>query len=160
MDAQQVRLAVCDGRSETSAPALLVGIASSDLKSVNQHFGSAVALATYRVTADSVALSCVTRFDAANHDGNESKLPAKIEALKGCAAVFCEAAGGSAVKQLLAAGIQPVKLEAGTPVNEVLAWMQGEIRKPTLAWVSKALQASGPRDESRFNAMASEGWDG
>ena len=156
-----VRLGVCDDRPEATGPALSVGIASSDLVKVDQHFGSASRFAIYRVTADRADLLSVARFDAAEHDGNESKLPAKIAALEGCAAVFCQAAGGSAVRQLLAVGIQPIKLEAGATVGETLAWLRKEIKAPTLPWVAKALQADIQRDDpSRFDAMENEGWDG
>jgi len=138
-----------------------VGIASSDLVKVDQHFGSASRLGIYRVTADRADLVSVARFDAADHDGNESKLPAKITALAGCAAVFCHAAGGSAVRQLLAVGIQPIKLDAGATVGQTLTWLRKEIKKPTLPWVIKALQPDTQRDDpSRFDTMESEGWNG
>src|SRR5271166_4329990 len=152
-----VRLAVRDDRPATTGPALSVGIATSDLVKVDQHFGSASRFGIYRVTADRADLLSVARFDAAEHDGNESKLPAKIAALEGCAAVFCQAAGGSAVKQLLAVGIQPIKLEAGVTVGETLTWMRKEITAPTLPWVVKALQSDTQRDDpGRFDAMETE----
>lgn len=40
-----------------------------------------------------------------------TKLAQKIAALAGCAAVYCLAVGGSAIRQLLAAGIQPIRLD-------------------------------------------------
>jgi len=156
-----VRLAVCDDRPAATGPALSVGIASSDLVKVDQHFGSASRLGIYRVTADRADLVSVARFDAEAHDGNESKLPAKIAALEGCVAVFCQAAGGSAVRQLLAVGIQPIKLDAGATVGQTLTWMRKEIKKPTMPWVQKALQPDTQRDDpGRFDAMETEGWNG
>jgi nitrogen fixation protein NifX len=138
-----------------------VAIASSDLVKVDQHFGSASRFGIYQVTPDRADLLSVARFDAAEHDGNESKLPAKIAALEGCVAVFCQAAGGSAVRQLLAVGIQPIKLDAGANVGQMLTWMRNELKKPTLPWVVKALQADTTRDDAgRFDAMESEGWNG
>jgi nitrogen fixation protein NifX len=138
-----------------------VGIASSDLVKVDQHFGSASRFGIYRVTADRADLVSVARFDAAEHDGNESKLPAKIAALAGCVAVFCQAAGGSAIRQLLAVGIQPVKLNPGATVGQTLTWMRKEIKEPTLPWVIKALQPETRRDDpDRFDSMETEGWNG
>jgi nitrogen fixation protein NifX len=139
---------------------LKVGIASSDLARVDQHFGSAARIGIYRVTKDRADLVHVARFDMAEHDGNESKLPAKIAALEGCTAVFCVAAGGSAIRQLLAVGIQPIKLDAGTAVGQTLTWMRTQIKQPTVAWVVKALQAGTQSDDlARFDAMESEGWN-
>ena len=109
-----VRLAVYGEASGTkSTPVLCVAFATSDVANIDEHFGSATRFATYRVFVDHDELVNVTPFHQAEHDGNEGKLPAKIAALEGCAAVFCRAVGGSAVRQLLAQGIQPIKVEAG-----------------------------------------------
>jgi hypothetical protein len=62
----------------------------------------------------------LAEFPPESMDGNEGKLPAKIAALAGCAAVYCLAAGGSAVKQLLAAGVQPVRLDDEAPHRTLL----------------------------------------
>jgi nitrogen fixation protein NifX len=156
-----MRLGPRDDRPAATGPALNVAIASSDLVRVDQHFGSATRLGIYRVTAERADLVQVARFDAAEHDGNEGKLAAKIAALEGCAAVFCQAAGGSAVRKLLAVGIQPIKLEPGATVGETLTWMRNEIKKPNLPWVVKALQPDTQRDDpGRFDAMETEGWNG
>jgi nitrogen fixation protein NifX len=156
-----IRLGLRDDRRAAAGPALTVALASSDLVKVDQHFGSATRFGIYRVTADRADLLSVARFDAAEHDGNEGKLPAKIAALQGCVAVFCQAAGGSAVRQLLAVGIQPIKLDAGATVGQTLTWMRKEIKSPTLPWVIKALQTDTQReDPGRFDAMETEGWNG
>jgi nitrogen fixation protein NifX len=112
------------------------------------------------VNAGGAEMQQVVSFDAVNHDGNEQKLPAKIAAISGCAAIFCLAVGGSAIKQLVAGGVQPVKVNDGATIHETLAWLQKELTQPTTPWVAKAL-AQQPRQESagRFDAMAAEGWD-
>jgi nitrogen fixation protein NifX len=111
------------------------------------------------VTAEGSELLHVERFDPAARDGNENKLPAKIAALDGCAAVVCLAVGGSGIRQLLAAGVQPIKVDAGAKVAAVLAALRGEVRAAAAPWVAKALRASAP-DAGRFDAMADEGWNG
>ena len=90
-------------------------------------------------------------------DGNESKLPAKIAALAGCAAVYCLAAGASAVKQLLAAGIQPIRLDDEAEIEPILKQISTAIREGGLPWVDKALKKGS--DGARFDQMAAEGWD-
>lgn len=145
----------CDEQSELS-----VAFASSDLSAIDEHFGSATRLVVYRVTAGGAELQQVVSFDAVNHDGNEQKLPAKIAALSGCAAIFCQAVGGSAIKQLMASGVQPIKVNDSATIHETLTWLQSELKQPKTPWVVKAL-AQQLREESagRFDAMAAEGWD-
>jgi len=156
-----VRLTVYDEGAGTGAgPVLCVAFATSDVSVIDEHFGSATRFATFRVWADQDELKSVTPFDQAEHDGNEGKLPAKIAALEGCAAVFCRAVGGSAVRQLLAQGIQPIKVEAGTTIRQTLAFLRGELARPTAPWIVKALARSEQQDVSRFDTMASEGWEG
>jgi nitrogen fixation protein NifX len=156
-----LRLAVCDEQQGVgTGPALSVAFATSDVSLIDEHFGSATRFATYRVWGDRDELISVTPFQQAEHDGNEGKLAAKIAALQGMAAVFCQAVGGSAVRQLLAQGIQPIKVEAGTTIRETLAFLRGEVANPTAPWIVKALSRAQPQDVSRFDSMASEGWEG
>ena len=138
-----LRLAVCDEQAGTgTGPALCVAFATSDVSVIDEHFGSATRFAAFRVWSDQDELINVTPFDQAGHDGNEGKLAAKITALEGCAAVFCQAVGGSAIRQLLAQGIQPIKVEAGTTIRQTLAFLRGELARPTAPWIVKALAAS------------------
>jgi nitrogen fixation protein NifX len=158
---QPVRLTVRDAASTAVGPALQVAFATSGLTTVDQHFGSATRFAIYRVSAGGSDLLNLTQFDEVKHDGNESKLPAKIAALQGCSAVFCQAVGGSAVRQLIAAGIQPLKVEPGATIAETLALLRAEIDRARTPWVVKALQrVRQAGDPSRFDTMAEDGWDG
>jgi nitrogen fixation protein NifX len=99
-----------------------------------------------------------TQFGRLGMDGNEDKLAAKIAALEGCIAVYCQAVGASAVNQLRARGIQPVKVEGGAAIIDLIAALQEELRAGPSAWLARALEARQPRDASRFDAMAEEGW--
>jgi nitrogen fixation protein NifX len=159
-----VRLTICDDKNAgaTASPSLDVAFATSDFEVVDQHFGSATRFAIYRVSTQRADLLNLTQFEEAKHVGNENKLPAKIAALKGCAAVFCQAVGGSAIQQLLAGGIQPIKVNPNTQVRETLAWLRAEIGQGSTPWVVKALRRSGRGDASlsRFDAMEEEGWYG
>lgn len=95
-------------------------------------------------------------FAAEAMDGNENKLAEKIDALSGCAAMYCLAVGGSAVRQLLAAGIQPMKLDEAVPIDGLLLALSEAIRDGGVPWIAKALRQDG--DASRFERMAEEGW--
>jgi nitrogen fixation protein NifX len=138
---------------------LKLAFASDDRTRVNQHFGAAEGFVIHQVSADSSQLVGVGEFPPEAMDGNEGKLGAKVEFLTGCAAVFVLAIGASAIKQLLAAGIQPVRVAGSDRIEDIVADVQGAIREGGVAWVDKAM-ANARRDNSRFARMANEDWDG
>lgn len=137
---------------------LKVAFASSDRKHVDQHFGAARAFTVYAVDATSISLVEVAEFMETAMDGHEGKLAAKIALLAGCTAVYCQAIGASAIQQLLAQSIQPVKVAEGTSIDSLTGALQAELVSGPSGWIAKALQRRAPRDASRFDAMAQEGW--
>jgi nitrogen fixation protein NifX len=145
-----------EGRSVTS---VRIAFASLDRCVVDQHFGAARAFAIHEVSAGAAPLVEVTEFIDTAQDGNENKLPGKIATLTGCAAVYCLAAGASAVKQLLAHGIQPIRVEEGAAIDALIADIQHEIASGPGGWLAKALKTRAPVDAKRFDAMEAEGWE-
>ncbi|MEW6765252.1 MAG: NifB/NifX family molybdenum-iron cluster-binding protein [Pseudomonadota bacterium] len=138
---------------------LRIAFASTDRQHVDQHFGAALAFAIYSVSEDGARLEEIAEFAPEAMDGNEDKLAPKMDLLTGCAAVYCQAVGASAVQQLLARGIHPVKVEPGTRIADALAMLRQELRDGPSGWLAKALQQAGkPRDANRFAAMADEDW--
>ncbi len=137
---------------------LRVAFASNDRSTVNQHFGAAEGFAIYALDGERAQLVEVAEFLPESMDGNENKLPSRIAMLAGCAAVYCLAAGASAVKQLLAAGVQPIRLDDETEIEGLLQQISQALRNGGIAWVDKAMrEARG--DHDRFDRMAEEGWD-
>lgn len=135
---------------------LKVAFATDDRVRVNQHFGAALGFAIYALDEDRAKLVEVAEFAEDSMDGNDNKLPAKINTLAGCAAVYCLAVGGSAVRQLLAHGIQPIRLEAETTIESLLGELRKAVRDGGIPWVDKALKRD--KDDTRFDRMAEEGW--
>lgn len=136
---------------------LRIAFASSDRLHVNQHFGSAEGFFIYDVVPDKASLVAVGEFPAAAMDGNEDKLAAKIDFLDGCAAVFVMAVGGSAIKQLMASGVQPVRVTEVGRIGDLLAGIQCGMRSGGVPWIDKALAAQ--RNPQRFAAMAEASWE-
>lgn len=137
---------------------LRIAFASRDRIRVDQHFGAAEGFVLYAVDAERARLAGVVAFPAESMDGNENKLGDKIAALAGCAAVYCLAVGGSAVRQLLAAGIQPIKFDAAENIDAILHSLSAGIRDGGVAWIDKALRRSTDTDAGRFERMLAEGW--
>ena len=79
--------------------------------------------------------------------------------LDGCIAVYCRACGASAVRQLLAIGVQPVKVAEAARIDELLDSLQAELREGPSTWLAKAIRRVGPGSGHRFDAMLNEAWD-
>lgn len=139
-----------------NAATLKIAFATSDRVLVDQHFGAAAGFAIYAVDGEGARLVEVTEYPLESMDGNEDKLASRIAALAGCAAVYCLAVGGSAVRQLLAGGVQPVRVESETPIDSLLHMLCKAVRDGGVAWIDRVVHRT--HDKSRFDRMAEEGW--
>ena len=156
------RLKILDCDTEATAmeeTALKVAFASTDMKHVNQHFGSAESFVIYALDPEHSRMLEVAQFGELAQDGNEDKLITKMSALQGCIAVYSQAVGASAVRQLKTLGIQPVKVSAGTEISELLESIQEELRSGPATWLARAIDAQKPSNPQRFDDMEAEGWD-
>jgi len=156
------RLTIVDGNTEADGmqdTALRLAFASTDMKHVDQHFGSAESFVIYAVDMDQAHMLEVIQFGQLAQDGNEDKLIHKIKALEGCIAVFSQAVGSSAVAKLKARGIQPVKVAAGDEIGDMIESVQYELRSGPAAWLARAIEAQKPADPNRFTEMEHEGWE-
>jgi len=136
--------------------ALKIAFATTDMETVNQHFGSAKSFAIYAVNMDDAQLLEAAQFGELQQDGNEDKLSVKIELLNGCAAVYCQAVGGSAINQLIAKNIQPVKVHEGGKITDLIVDLQNEMKAGPSSWLAKAINQH--KSPDRFNRMEDEGW--
>lgn len=135
-----------------------VAFASNDRQRVNQHFGAAEAFALYDITPSGASLVAVGDFPPEAMDGNEGKLAAKVDFLKGCAAVYVMAIGASAIRLLMAAGVQPIRINETDAIDELIGEVSTAIKDGGVPWVDRALAAK--KDTSRFAQMEAEGWEG
>lgn len=147
-----------DDGTAMNTPMLKIAFATSDRVVVDQHFGAAVGFAIYAVNGASAHLVEATEYPLESMDGNEDKLATRIAGLAGCAAVYCLAVGGSAVRQLLAGGVQPVRVEAETSIETLLNTVRKAVREGGVAWIDKHLRHERHDDTRRFDRMAEEGW--
>lgn len=138
-----------------------VAFASTDRTRVNQHFGAAEGFVIYEVTPDKATLVGVAEFAEEAMDGNEDKLAAKVDFLEGCAAVYVMAIGASAIKKLMAKGIQPIRVNEIDAVDELLGEISRAMSEGGVAWIDRAVAAQDKQSGGdRFAAMEEEGWEG
>jgi len=154
--ARKLRLVDSQIEDELVNRALRVGFATKNQQHVDQHFGSCASIAIYLVTPHETHLHEVVAFETANQDGNEDKLAVRIEALEGCAALYCQAIGASAIAQLKKKGVQPLKVTPNMPITAQLQQLRHELRESPAFWMLHALEAE--KDASRFDDMEAEGW--
>lgn len=157
---RKLKLLKIDALEKPAEPAvrIRVAFASSDLKKVDQHFGSAERFVLYDVIPEGHDLQQVFEFGSLDQDGNEQKLLEKFVALDGCVAVYCLAVGPSAVRQLMSLNIQPLKVPVGTSISSLLGDLHKELQQGPEGWLARALSAKEGKEESRFDEMEEEGW--
>ena len=142
-------------------PSIKAAFATSDRHRVDQHFGAASALLIYAVTAEQATVIEFAQFGDLDRDGHEDKLAAKLALLQGCAVVYCQAVGGSAIQQLLARGSNP---SGWMPAP--LSLLCSPLFRPLCAaaaapaWLNRAIvrQRQTESADTRFVAMEAEGW--
>lgn len=117
-----------------------VAFASLDGDMVDQHFGSAQSFYLYAVDADNAELVTKTEFGQQKQDGNEDKLKPKLAWLQGADAVYCGSVGGSATRQLIALGVNPLKVSGGPDVEELIESLQDQLRGTPELWLARVLK--------------------
>jgi nitrogen fixation protein NifX len=164
-----------------------VAFATTDKSRVDLHFGAGERFVIYDVSPGEAELVAVGEFVPAVMKGEnknkslpkgeiiipgeeaqakpgeldkppEDKVVAKLEFLKGCAAVYAASIGTSSIKRLMATGIQPIIVDNGHDIVDLLNEVSLALAQGGLAWVEKAMAK--PKAPDRFDAMLEEGWQG
>ena len=141
-----------------------IAFATSNRVSVDQHFGASTGFAIYGIDETRTRLIELVEFpeSPAGPDGGSShnRLAEKIAALDGCAAVYCLAVGGGAVRQLLAKGIQPMRLDDAMPIDALLDELRRLAYVGGVAWIDRAVRRARGRDGvERLAQLADEVWE-
>lgn len=137
---------------------LMVAFASSDGECVNQHFGSSQGFHVYGVTGDSATLMATKVFPKEKKDGNEDKLKPKLKWLHGSDLVYVGSVGGSATKQLVMLGVNPIEVKGGPEIEEIIEELQGELNGAMSPMLQRVVQKKTAKSDSRFEDMEEEGW--
>ena len=128
---------------------LKIAFASTDRARVDLHFGGADRLVVYDVSAgraDFVGVGQFVRAEQAGHDVRtglentaQDKLAAKLAFLQDCTAVYAANIGSSAIRRLMLAGIQPIIVDEGHDVIDLLNEVSLAICCGGLPWVERAV---------------------
>lgn len=133
---------------------LRIAFASSDGVTVNLHFGGAESLVVYDVApglADLVGIGKFLKAEQVGESGRagltgtaHDKVLVKLDFLEGCHAVYAASVGTSSIRRLMAAGIQPIIVDNGHEILDLLNEVSLALVYGGLAWVDRAKARTGP----------------
>jgi nitrogen fixation protein NifX len=127
---------------------LRIAFASSDRTTVNLHFGGAESLMIYDVCPGQADLVGVGEFMKAETVGEtgrtgltgtiQDKVLPKLDFIGECAAVYAASIGSSSIRRLMKLGIQPIIVDTGHEILDLLNEVSLALAHGGLAWVDRA----------------------
>jgi nitrogen fixation protein NifX len=127
---------------------LRIAFASNDGATVNLHFGGAESLVVYDVApgqADLVGVGTFVKAEQVGESGRvgvtgtvQDKVLVKLDFLDGCHAVYAASIGTSSIRRLMTAGIQPIIVDNGHDIVDLLNEVSLALVYGGLAWVDRA----------------------
>ncbi|QGM44282.1 NifB/NifX family molybdenum-iron cluster-binding protein [Methylocystis heyeri] len=133
---------------------LKIAFASSDQERVNLHFGGAEQLVIFDVSPGRADLLGVQQFIKAEPVGEsgrsgltdsvQDKVIPKLEFVDGCAAVYAASIGGNSVRRLMLMGVQPIVVDDGHEILDLLNEVSLALVYGGLPWVEKAKKKAAP----------------
>lgn len=147
-----------------------IAFASNDHTHVNLHFGAADSLVIYEVAPGEAELAGIGQFVRVEMKGEnkdrgkprepleaaapepvieaimvpEDKVIAKLDFLEGCAAVYAASIGASSIKRLMARQIQPIIVDNGHDIEDLLNEVSLALTYGGLSWVDRAKRKTRP----------------
>jgi nitrogen fixation protein NifX len=156
---------------------LRIAFASSDRTHVDLHFGGGERLVVFDVSPGRADLVGTGEFIKAELKGenrdrglsraelspdapvavtigpDEDKVAAKLDFLQGCTAVYAAQIGASSIKRLLGIGVQPIIVDNGYDIHDLLNEVSLAMFHGGLSWVERAMAKA---REARTRELAAE----
>lgn len=129
----------------TMNSALRVAFATKDMEEVNAHFGGAKEFVVYNVSKDGYEVSEVIKTDTSELE-DDDKTDFRVRALKGINIMYCESIGGTAAAKVIRAGINPMKANEGTLIEDLLKNLVTMINGNPPPWIKNIIQMETPHD--------------
>ncbi len=118
--------------------AMKVAFASKDMQTVNAHFGAAKEFVIYKISKEGFELDGIIKTDTTDLEGDD-KTDSKVKALQGINIVYCESIGGTAAAKVIRGGINPMKIENESKIEDVLKELLKMINNNPPPWVRKIM---------------------
>ncbi|WP_432463308.1 NifB/NifX family molybdenum-iron cluster-binding protein [Agarivorans sp. QJM3NY_33] len=134
-----------------------VAFASDSKQNLDQHFGSAHTFLVYGFGEQHIQLIEALQFEPSLPGHDSKRLQQRVNALKGCAAVFSTACGRGAMQQLKQAGILGIMADAGEPLSALLEELHQQFVEHPLPWM-RATDDCAEQQQQRLNELLDEPW--
>jgi len=160
MNLNKRRLQIEPGPNECDFK-IKVAFATQNRQSVDQHFGSSLGMLIYGIAEQEWHLLEAIEYSVS--DRVHDKLPSRINDLSECSAVFCNACGAAAIRQLIEQNIQPIKVHEGYSIHQLLSEVQQELQQGPSGWLARAMkQREEPEtpesSQERLSQLMDEEW--
>ncbi|ADD67828.1 nitrogen fixation protein NifX [Denitrovibrio acetiphilus DSM 12809] len=118
-----------------------IAFCTTDMETVNQHFGRADKVAIYDIDDKEYSLAEVREFIPVDPDNPEHKVDTetKAEALRDCAILYVAEIGGPAAAHVIKNRIHPVKVTEPVQITEVLDNLKTTLAGNPAPWLKKAM---------------------
>jgi nitrogen fixation protein NifX len=111
-----------------------IAFASSDGKTIDQHFGWSKTFYLYRV--DKETSECLKVIDSSEEpEGEKEKLTYKIGTIEEADIMYCTQIGPTASKMVQAAGIHPARVAEGEAIEAAIAQIQEMLAGQPPIWL-------------------------
>jgi len=125
--------------------ALRVAFATKDMEEINAHFGGAKEFVVYNVSQDGYQVSEVIKTDTSELE-DDDKTDFRVRALKGINIMYCESIGGTAAAKVIRAGINPMKVNEPTQIEDVLKSLVRMINGNPPPWIKQIINMKTEHD--------------
>lgn len=141
---------------------LRIAFASTDRVHVDLHFGGAESLVIFDVAPGQADLVGVAEFVKAEQTGTDGraglagtvqdKVIPKLDFVQGCAAVYAASIGANSIKRLMAMGVQPIIVDVGHDILDLLNEVSLALVYGGLPWIDRAkANAAKPETAERID---------
>jgi len=113
-----------------------VAFATKDMTSIDDHFGWAKQFAVYEINKEGFSLCGIVKTEE-GVDTEDEKINSKIEAIKDCAIVYCQAIGPTAAAKVIKHHIHPIKIDKPTEIEEALGALQTMLKGNPPPWIKR-----------------------
>ncbi len=141
-------------------PLLKVAFATRSRVMIDEHFGHARTFLIYGVDYSGYQMLDALEFTGQQVEGH-NRLPDKVSLLKECDAVYCNACGASALRQLLAQQVFPIRVDDDVSISESLQQIEHDLNHQPAGWMTRAIKHDPRSDDgadSYLDSLLDEPW--
>lgn len=136
------RIRIVDNETKPKGGRMKVAFATKDLSTIDEHFGWAKQFAIYEIGKEGFKLSEVVK-TAESIDAEDEKINSKIDAIKDCSIVYCQAIGPTAAAKVIKNKIHPIKIEKPQAIEEALGSLVTMLNGNPPPWIRRIMAQEG-----------------